>query len=48
MELVEGYQRAYERVSMIAFIDDTNIIVYGDSNVANYRVLKRVYKVYEY
>ena len=33
---------------MIAFIDDTNIIVYRDSNVVNYRVLKRVYKVYEY
>ena len=48
VELVEGYQRAYKRVSMIAFVDDTNIVVYGDSNVANCRVLKRVYKVCEH
>ena len=48
MELVEGCQRAYKRVSMIAFIDDINIVVYGDSNVANYRALKRVHKVYEH
>ena len=33
---------------MIVFIDDINIIVYEDSNVVNYRVLKRVYKVYEH
>ena len=33
---------------MIAFIDNINIVVYRDSNVANYRVLKRVYKVYEH
>ena len=48
VELVEGYQRAYERVSTTVFVDDTNIVVYGDSDIANYRALKRVHKVYEY
>ena len=40
--------KGYKRVSIIVFIDDTNIVVYRDSNVVNYRVLERVYKVYEH
>ena len=48
VELVEGCQRACERVSTMAFVDDTNIVVYGDSDVANYRALERVHKVYEH
>ena len=46
-ELVEGCQKACERASATAFVDDTNIVVYGDSDIANCRALERVHRVCE-
>ena len=35
-------------MSIIVFIDNTNIIVYGELDKINYGVLIRVYKVYKH
>ena len=32
----------------MAFVDDMNIVIYSDSNIVNFRMLKRVHKVYEH
>ncbi len=43
-DLVETCRRSLYNVSVIAFVDDTNIVVYGDSGKGNCQRLRAIYR----
>ena len=46
-DLLDAINNEALRTSLFAFIDDTYILIYGNSTERNCRILKRIYREYK-